>query len=72
MRRFMSRSGCGITWCYKEGLMNCHWDLVLYEWVIREKNLTLLLNTHMHRVKMKDKKDDCIDHGDSTGDGENV
>ena len=41
---------------YKEGLMNCHWDLVLYEWVIREKNLTLFLNTHMHRVKMKDKK----------------
>src|SRR4051794_17451968 len=41
---------------YREGLMNCHWDLVLYEWVIREKNLTLFLNTHFHRLKMKDKK----------------
>lgn len=40
---------------YREGLMNCHWDLVLYEWVIREKNLTLFLNAHFHRVKMKDK-----------------
>ena len=37
---------------YREGLMNCHWDLVLYEWCIREKNLTLMLNTHMHRVTM--------------------
>ena len=42
---------------YREGLMNCHWDLVLYEWAIREKNLTLLLNTHMHRVGMsRDRK----------------
>lgn len=39
---------------YREGMMNCHWDLVLYEWVLREKNLTLFLNTHMHRVFMKD------------------
>ncbi|GMW02056.1 MAG: hypothetical protein AMXMBFR84_31920 [Candidatus Hydrogenedentota bacterium] len=38
---------------YREGTMNCHWDLVLYEWVIREPNITLLLNTHMHRVIMK-------------------
>ncbi len=37
---------------YREGLMNCHWDLVLYEWVIREPNITLYLNTHMHRVTM--------------------
>ncbi len=37
---------------YVEGLMNCHWDLVLYEWAIRERSLTLLLNTHMHRVHM--------------------
>lgn len=22
---------------YMEGLMNCHWDLVLYEWVVRER-----------------------------------
>jgi hypothetical protein len=39
---------------YREGIMNCHWDLVLYEWVIREANITLYLNTHMHRVTMKD------------------
>ena len=39
---------------YREGTMNCHWDLVLYEWVIREPNITLHLNTHMHRVLMKD------------------
>lgn len=38
---------------YVEGTMNCHWDLVLYEWVVREKNVTLFLNTHMHRVLMK-------------------
>src|ERR1041385_3679018 len=37
---------------YREGLMNCHWDLVLYEWVIREKNISLFLNTHMHQVRM--------------------
>jgi hypothetical protein len=41
---------------YKEGLMNCHWDLVLYEWVIREPNITLFLNTNMHQVQMKDAK----------------
>src|SRR5687768_9260508 len=41
---------------YREGLMNCHWDLVLYEWVIREPNITLFLNTHMHQVKMHDAK----------------
>jgi hypothetical protein len=37
---------------YREGIMNAHWDLVLYEWAIREPNLTLYLNTHMHRVLM--------------------
>jgi hypothetical protein len=37
---------------YREGMTNCHWDLVLYEWCIREPNLTLFLNTHMHAVKM--------------------
>ena len=37
---------------YREGLTNCHWDLVLYEWCIREKNLSLFLNTHMHQVRM--------------------
>ncbi|WP_344975488.1 FAD-dependent oxidoreductase [Compostibacter hankyongensis] len=40
---------------YMEGTMNAHWDLVLYEWVIREKNITHYLNTHMHKVFMKDK-----------------
>lgn len=40
---------------YLEGTMNCHWDLVLYEWVIREKNITPYLNTHMHQVFMKNK-----------------
>ena len=39
---------------YREGIMNCHWDLVLYEWILREPNITLYLNTHMHRVSMKD------------------
>jgi FAD-dependent oxidoreductase family protein len=39
---------------YIEGLMNCHWDLVLYEWAVREKNLTLFLNTTMREVEMKD------------------
>ena len=38
---------------YQEGTMNCHWDLVLYEWAIREPNLTLYLNTHMHRAYME-------------------
>ena len=40
---------------YIEGLMNCHWDLVLYEWAIREPNLTLLLNTHVHQVTMANR-----------------
>ncbi|MGH9667875.1 MAG: FAD-dependent oxidoreductase, partial [Bryobacteraceae bacterium] len=37
-----------------EGLMNCHWDLVLYEWAAREPNLTLFLNTSMREVEMRD------------------
>lgn len=40
---------------YVEGLMNCHWDLVLYEWAIKERLLTLYLNTHMQRVTMASK-----------------
>ncbi|MPZ18222.1 MAG: FAD-dependent oxidoreductase [Luteitalea sp.] len=40
---------------YVEGTMNCHWDLVLYEWVMREKGIRLYLNTHMHRVLMRDE-----------------
>ncbi len=39
---------------YIEGLMNCHWDLVLYEWAVREKNLTVFLNTTMREAEMKD------------------
>ncbi|MBS1814902.1 MAG: FAD-dependent oxidoreductase [Acidobacteria bacterium] len=37
-----------------EGLMNSQWDLVLYEWARREKNLHLFLNTTMREVEMKD------------------
>ena len=37
---------------YIEGLMNSHWDLVLYEWAKREKNMTLFLNTTMREVEM--------------------
>jgi hypothetical protein len=40
---------------YREALTNCHWDLVLYEWAIREKNLTLFLNTNMFEVVMAAK-----------------
>jgi hypothetical protein len=39
---------------YIEGMMNSHWDLVLYEWVKREKNLSLFLNTTMREVSMRD------------------
>jgi len=39
---------------YTEGLMNSHWDLVLYEWARREKNLSLFLNTTMREVEMAD------------------
>jgi hypothetical protein len=39
---------------YIEGLMNSNWDLVLYEWAKREKNLSLFLNTTMREVVMKD------------------
>jgi hypothetical protein len=38
---------------YIEGLMNCHWDLVLYEWAAREPNLTLYLDTTMREVEMR-------------------
>lgn len=39
---------------YIEGMMNSHWDLVLYEWVKREKSLTLFLNSTMREVVMAD------------------
>ncbi|HEX8523135.1 MAG TPA: FAD-dependent oxidoreductase [Tepidisphaeraceae bacterium] len=37
---------------YREGLTNCHWDLILYEWAQQQKNLSLFLDTHMHTVTM--------------------
>ncbi len=39
---------------YRESLMNSNWDLVLYEWARREKNLDLHLNTTMREVEMAD------------------
>lgn len=36
-----------------DGYLNCDWDLVLYEWALREPNLTLFLNTHMARVRKR-------------------
>ena len=38
---------------YQEGTMNAIWDLVLYDGVFRESNITLYLNTHMHRAIME-------------------
>lgn len=40
---------------YVEGTMNCHWDLVLYEGVLREKNLSLYLDAHVHQVLLRDR-----------------
>jgi hypothetical protein len=45
-----------------DGYLNCHWDLVLYEWALREPNLSLFLNTHMARVhKQGTKRIDTIE-----------
>ena len=52
---------------YLEGLMNCHWDLVLYEWSVREKNLTLFLNTTVREVEMKDASHILAVHGIQLG-----
>jgi len=35
-----------------EGMMNSTWDLILYEWVRREPNLRLFLNTSVRDVEM--------------------
>src|ERR1700722_2342072 len=35
-----------------EGRVNSQWDLILYEWVQRERNLTLFLNTTLREVEM--------------------
>ncbi|MEP7361625.1 MAG: FAD-dependent oxidoreductase [Acidobacteriota bacterium] len=52
---------------YVEGLMNSVWDLVLYEWVMREKNLTLFLNTSVTEVEMKDPATILAIHGNQMG-----
>lgn len=52
---------------YVEGLMNAVWDLVLYEWVIREPNLTLFLNTTVREVEMKDASTILAVHGIQMG-----
>ncbi len=36
------------------GWVNCHWDLVLYESVVREKNIELYLNTTMYKPILRD------------------
>ncbi|MFL6603937.1 MAG: FAD-dependent oxidoreductase [Steroidobacteraceae bacterium] len=38
-----------------EGRVNSQWDLILYEWAQRERNLTLFLNTTMREVEMADE-----------------
>lgn len=52
---------------YIEGLINSQWDLVLYEWARREKNLTLFLNTTMREVVMADKHHVLAIHGAQLG-----
>jgi hypothetical protein len=47
--------------------MNCHWDLVLYEWAVREKNLTLFLNTTVREVEMRDPARILAVHGIQLG-----
>jgi len=37
---------------FHNGLMNSIWDLILYEWVKKEQNLTAYLNTHVIGVEM--------------------
>lgn len=57
-----------INWIpYIEGLMNSQWDLVLYEWAMREKNLTLFLNTTMREVEMADEAHILAIHGAQLG-----
>ncbi len=52
---------------YIEGLMNSVWDLVLYEWVVREGNVTLFLNTTVREVEMKDASTILAVHGVQMG-----
>jgi len=39
-----------------EGTANFNWDLVLFEAVKRERNITLLLNTYVREVKLRDER----------------
>jgi hypothetical protein len=52
---------------YQEGLLNSQWDLVLYERAVREKNLTLFLNTTVREVEMKDPSTILALHGVQMG-----
>ena len=52
---------------YSEGLMNSVWDLVLYEWVVREPNITLFLNTTVREVEMRDPQTILCVHGYQLG-----
>jgi hypothetical protein len=56
---------------YSEGLLNSQWDLVLYERVVREKNLTLFLNTTVREVEMKDPATILAVHGVQMGSEKN-
>ncbi|MBI4164417.1 MAG: FAD-dependent oxidoreductase [Acidobacteria bacterium] len=38
-----------------EGNVNSQWDIILYEWAQRERNLTLFLNTTLREVEMADE-----------------
>jgi hypothetical protein len=52
---------------YIEGMMNSVWDRTLYEWVLREKNLSLFLNTTVREVEMKDPSTILAVHGVQMG-----
>ncbi|MBI4893354.1 MAG: FAD-dependent oxidoreductase [Acidobacteria bacterium] len=52
---------------YVEGLMNSVWDLVLYEWAVREKRMSLFLNTTVREVEMKDAATILAVHGYQMG-----
>jgi len=52
---------------YIEGLMNSVWDLVLYEWVVQEKNISLFLNTTVREVEMRDSSTILAVHGVQMG-----
>jgi len=52
---------------YEEGLMNSVWDLVLYEWAVQEKLLTLFLNTTVREVEMRDPSAILAVHGYQMG-----